>query len=87
MTEKRKKHGEDAPPLLVIKNKAIAVGVFDGMGGAGAATCSSKYGEDLSKAYVASRITEEEVESIFEESLGDEYISSDLLKDLNSATL
>lgn len=81
MTEKRKKHGEDAPPLLVIKNKAIAVGVFDGMGGAGAATCSSKYGEDLSKAYVASRITEEEVESIFEESLGDEYISSDLLKE------
>ena len=33
MTEKKDGHGEDAPPLLVLKDEAVAVGVFDGMGG------------------------------------------------------
>lgn len=55
-TEKIVGHGEDAPPLLVNKGKACAVGVFDGMGGAGAATCDSSFGNGFTKAYVASRL-------------------------------
>lgn len=56
MTEKILGHGEDAPPLLMEKGNAYVVGVFDGMGGSGAATCESEYGNDHTKAYVASRI-------------------------------
>lgn len=56
MTEKIVGHGEDAPPLLVIKEKGCAVGVFDGMGGSGASLCDSTFGEGYTKAYVASRI-------------------------------
>ena len=81
VTEKKEGHGEDAPPLLVIKDDAVGVGVFDGMGGAGAATCMSDFGEGYTKAYVASRIVEKEVENLFDESLGKEYISSDMLKE------
>ena len=81
-TEKKAGHGEDAPPLLVVKNEAIAVGVFDGMGGAGAATCISKYGDDYTKAYVASRVIKEEIESLFENCLGKEEISPELLKEM-----
>jgi serine/threonine protein phosphatase PrpC len=55
-TEKIEGHGEDAPPLLINKGKACAVGVFDGMGGAGAATCDSSLGDGFTKAYVASRL-------------------------------
>lgn len=80
MTEKKEGHGEDAQPLLVIKDKLVAVGVFDGMGGAGAATCMSEYGENYTKAYVASRIVRNEVEALLEDSLGKEDISSELLK-------
>ena len=56
MTEKKEGHGEDAPPLLITKGKACAVGVFDGMGGAGATTCNSTYGNGYTQAYVSSRI-------------------------------
>ncbi len=56
-TEAEKGRGEDAPPLLITKGKACAVGVFDGMGGAGATVCSSStYGNGYSQAYVSSRI-------------------------------
>lgn len=55
-TEKIVGHGEDAPPLLISKGKACAVGVFDGMGGAGATTCDSSFGDGYTQAYVASRI-------------------------------
>lgn len=55
-TEKIVGHGEDAPPLLISKGKACAVGVFDGMGGAGATTCDSSFGDGHTQAYVASRI-------------------------------
>ena len=81
MTEKREGHGEDAPPLLVTKESTYAVGVFDGMGGAGAATCDSEFGEDYTKAYVASRICEKEIENLFEDCLGKEHISPGLLKE------
>ena len=56
MTEKKPGFGEDADPIRLILTieKAYAVGVFDGMGGAGSAICDSSYGEH-SKAYVASR--------------------------------
>lgn len=57
MVEKREGLGEDSNPLSIIKDdKFCAVGVFDGMGGSGAATCKSEYGPDHTKAYVASRI-------------------------------
>jgi len=67
MTEKKEGHGEDAPPLLFIKEEFYAVGVFDGMGGAGAATCDSEYGEGYTKAYVSSRIVRDTVENLLEE--------------------
>ncbi len=55
-TEKIAGHGEDAPPLLISTGKAYAVGVFDGMGGAGATTCDSSFGDGYTQAYVSSRI-------------------------------
>lgn len=80
MTEKKEGHGEDAPPLLIIKENAVAVGVFDGMGGAGAATCCSKYGNKQTKAYIASRIVKEKVEYFLNDYLGKEDIFPELLK-------
>lgn len=57
MTEKKVGYGEDAPPLLIAKGKGCAVGVFDGMGGAGAKICeSSSLGVGYTQAYVSSRI-------------------------------
>lgn len=61
MIEKREGHGEDSNPLFLIKEDFYAVGVFDGMGGSGATTCVSEYGNDHTKAYVASRIIKEAV--------------------------
>lgn len=61
MIEKREGHGEDSNPLFLIKEDFCAVGVFDGMGGSGATTCLSEYGDDHTKAYVASRIIREAV--------------------------
>ena len=61
MIEKREGHGEDSSPLFLIKDNFCAVGVFDGMGGSGANTCMSEFGEDHTKAYVASRIIKEAV--------------------------
>lgn len=87
MTEKKDGHGEDAPPLLVLKDEAVAVGVFDGMGGAGAATCKSEYGDDYTKAFVASRIVKNEVEKMFEDILGKEYISNENLQERISQRL
>lgn len=55
-TERIMGHGEDAHPLLISKGKASAVGVFDGMGGAGATICNSSFGDRYTQAYVASRI-------------------------------
>lgn len=56
-TEKIMGHGEDAPALLIAKGNSCAVGVFDGMGGAGATICeSSSLGVGYTQAYIASRI-------------------------------
>lgn len=55
--EKKVGCGEDAPPLLIVEGNSCAVGVFDGMGGAGAKNCnSSSAGADRTQAYVSSRI-------------------------------
>lgn len=82
MEEKRSGHGEDAPPLLIQKERACAVGVFDGMGGAGASTCHSDYGEGHTQAYVASRIVKEELNRYLEANIMQLDISSDTLKEL-----
>ncbi len=56
-TEAEEGHGEDAPPLLIDKGNSCAVGVFDGMGGAGAKICdTSSVGADHTQAYISSRI-------------------------------
>lgn len=82
MTEKMEGHGEDAPPLLVIKDNTFAVGVFDGMGGAGAATCNSEYGENYTKAYVASRMVASSVQSYLESHLGIDSVLVENMKDV-----
>lgn len=62
MIEKREGYGEDSDPLFITKDDNFcAVGVFDGMGGSGAATCKSEFGDNHTKAYVASRIIKEAV--------------------------
>ena len=61
MIEKREGHGEDSNPLFLVKDDFCAVGVFDGMGGSGATTCVSDFGNDHTKAYVASRIIKEAI--------------------------
>lgn len=80
MTEKQEGHGEDAPPLLIIKGSTCAVGVFDGMGGAGAAICKSEYGSSQTKAYVASRIVAESLQVYLETHLLTDDIEADSMK-------
>ena len=79
-TEKVEGHGEDAPPLLIMKGDACAVGVFDGMGGSGAALCESDYGKDYTKAYVASRIVASSVDVFLNNHLPTADISVEDLK-------
>lgn len=66
MIEKREGHGEDSNPLSIVKDDFCAVGVFDGMGGSGATVCKSEFGDDHTKAYVASRIIFEAVKNYIE---------------------
>ena len=80
VTEKKEGHGEDAPPLLMKKGNSCAVSVFDGMGGAGAATCESEYGKDYTKAYVASRIVASAVEIYLANHLSTDDITTEDLK-------
>ncbi len=61
MVEKRTDSGEDAEPILFSTDTSIFTGVFDGMGGSGASLCTSEYGSNHTKAYVASRIIREAV--------------------------
>ena len=57
MTEAEEGRGEDAPPLLIAKGNSCSVGVFDGMGGAGAKISdSSSVGVGHTQAYISSRI-------------------------------
>lgn len=79
-TEKVEGHGEDAPPLLVMKGDACAVGVFDGMGGSGAALCESAFGEGYTKAYVASRIVASSMKSFLDNHLPTDDISVEDMK-------
>lgn len=74
MTEKREGHGEDSAPLFLFTDDFCAVGVFDGMGGSGAAMCKSDLGEHT-KAYVASRIVKDAVENYIRHK-ADESITS-----------
>ncbi len=80
MQEKKNGCGEDSAPLFLIKEKSCAIGVFDGMGGAGAATCKSEYGEGHTKAYVASRIIKDEIYECLDKLLEHEGFSKEVLR-------
>lgn len=54
--------GEDSEPIFLDCDSFVAVGVLDGMGGAGGAECVSDFGDSHTKAYVASRIIKEAIE-------------------------
>ena len=77
MIEKREGHGEDSPPLSIVKDEFYAVGVFDGMGGSGAAICKSEFGDNHTKAYVASRIILEAINNYIENTSDVRCINSD----------
>jgi serine/threonine protein phosphatase PrpC len=66
-TEKVAELGEDAEPsvVLVPERRAILLGVYDGLGGAGSAAVETSGGLTYNEAFVASRVTREEVESWF----------------------
>lgn len=80
MIEKREGYGEDSPPLSIVKNGFCAVGVFDGMGGSGAAICKSEFGDNHTKAYVASRIIFEAISNYMENIEDIHDINSDGIK-------
>lgn len=80
MIEKREEHGEDAQPLSIIKENLYAVGVFDGLGGSGAAICKSGFGEGHTKAYVASRIIRDAVANYIEKATDIKEIDEDGIK-------
>lgn len=77
MIEKREGHGEDSNPLSIVKDDFCAVGVFDGMGGSGAAICKSEFGDDHTKAYVASRIILEAINNYIENAKDVRDVNSD----------
>lgn len=79
MVEKRAGKGEDSEPLSLSKEAFCAVGVFDGMGGAGAVPCNSSFGEGYTKAYVASRIVKEAVYNLLTNSADLNEIKPDKL--------
>lgn len=81
MVEKIPHQGEDAEPINIIQNNTFAVAVFDGMGGAGAAKCKSDYGENCTKAYVASRTVKECVKNLVLSENVDELILEDKIKE------
>lgn len=80
MKEKVEGRGEDAPPFSICKNNAFAIGVFDGMGGSGASICRSKYGDNHTMAYVASRIVCDVVCELLDKHLGKEELSADRME-------
>ena len=80
MTEKRVEHGEDAPPLSIGNETTCAVGVFDGMGGAGAAICKSDFGDNHTKAYVASRIIANAIHVYLDNHLSTNDVSGEDMK-------
>ena len=80
MTEKREGHGEDSKPLSIVKDDFYAVGVFDGMGGSGAAICKSEFGDNHTKAYVASRIIHETINNYIENTKDFQNINTDSIR-------
>lgn len=78
--DKRDGYGEDSTPLSIAKNNFFAVGVFDGMGGSGAAICKSEFGDNHTKAYVASRIIYEAIRNYLENVKDVRDINSDGIK-------
>lgn len=80
MIEKREGHGEDSNPLFIVKDDFCAVGVFDGMGGSGAAICKSEFGDNHTKAYVASRIILEAISNYMENVKDVRDINSDNIR-------
>lgn len=88
MTEKKVGHGEDAPPILIIKDNYLVVGVFDGMGGAGAVTCNSSFGDEHTQAYVSSRIVSDAMQFFFQNHLlKDDFTEEDMIAVLKSKLL
>lgn len=80
-TEKKLGHGEDAPPLLIVREKACAVGVFDGMGGAGAKISeSSSFGANHTQAYISSRIVCSSMDSFLQEHLPTDDVKTEDMK-------
>lgn len=80
-TEKIEGHGEDAPPLLIAKGNSYAVGVFDGMGGAGATVCeTSSLGVDHTQAYISSRIVCTSMDDFFHNHLSIDDIAVEEMK-------
>lgn len=73
--------GEDSPPLLIAKGNSCAVGVFDGMGGAGAKICdTSSVGAGYTQAYVASRIVCSSVDTFLENHLSTDDVTVEDMK-------
>jgi serine/threonine protein phosphatase PrpC len=66
-TEKVAELGEDAEPSVVVvpERRAILLGVYDGLGGAGSAAVETAGGLTYNEAFVASRVAREETESWF----------------------
>lgn len=64
MNEKKKLNGEDSEPLLFQGKNISAVGVFDGMGGAGS-TLHMYNGTEKTGAYIGSRCARDATESFF----------------------
>lgn len=67
--EKKYQLGEDADPLLIIKGEIGIMGVFDGMGGAGATEYVLADGTKHTGAYIASRLVCKSCFEFFEQLL------------------
>lgn len=72
--------GQDADPLVLVMPAGMALGVFDGMGGAGAETYSTSAGRQTG-AYVASRLAREVSETWFTSHAG-RYLGEASIADL-----
>lgn len=72
MVEKKEGYGEDSEPLSFNGADICAVGVFDGMGGAGAAPgiIKNEDGNTHTQAYYASRLVKSAVEKALQENEG-----------------
>ena len=81
--EKIQEKGEDACPLLSFYNNRGWLGVFDGLGGAGAATFEYQ-GKTCSGAYIASRLVREAClhQLQLRDNIDKDFLSNGLLKRL-----